>query len=108
MIGKLLRILLKPRRRHVNLTQPWEYIGHETYGQTYMTRVPAWVKKQVKHIRKTGPGSSLGELTYYLKGKRYRYKLDSVVRAGLFCTSAESDGSRQAKGLRTWVVMGSM
>lgn len=81
MIGRILRALgPKPKRRRLH--RNWELIGEKNYGNEDMGNVPPWVKKQIAHIYRHGPGSSLGLQTYYLKGKTYRYRLSFSGQGG--------------------------
>ena len=81
MLGRIFRAL-KPKPRKRRLHRTWELIGERSYGKGDMARVPPWVKEQVAHIYRHGPGSSLGLQTYYLKGKTYRYRLSFSVQGG--------------------------
>ena len=70
----------KPKTRENPHT--WVLVGTKNYGTSNFSKVPTWVRKQVSYIYQNGPGSSLGGLTYHLKGKRYRYKLDFSGQGG--------------------------
>ena len=60
----------------------WEVIGRKNHGSSNLTKVPDWVRQRIDYIYKHEGGSSLGELTYLLKGNRYRYKLEFSGQGG--------------------------
>ncbi len=80
-VYRILKGKAAPSKKTASHPQ-WEVIGRKNYGEVSFNKVPAWVQKQITHIYKHGPGSSLGELTYQLKGKRYRYKLEFAGQGG--------------------------
>ena len=81
MLGQLLKIL-RPKRRKNRPHRDWEFIGGKNYGAEDLTKVPPWVRKSIAHIYSHKGGSSLGEMTYYLKGKTYRYRLSFSGQGG--------------------------
>ena len=78
---KLVAAAASKPKSHEN-PNTWVLIGTKHYGTVNFSKVPAWVQKNISYIYQHGPGSSLGELTYYLKGKRYRYKLEFAGQGG--------------------------
>ena len=82
MLDRLLqRTKKKPTQRRRRPTG-WRQIGWKSYDEERFENVPQWVRKEIDRIYCDGPGTSLGEMTYHLKGKKYRYMLDFGGQGG--------------------------
>lgn len=89
MLNRLLRALdKKPDRRRKRERDRWELIGTmDEFGEGRSERVPPWVLKQVDRITTRYHESVSIESkfeNYYLKGKKYRYKLEFSYKAKPF------------------------
>ena len=74
MVLSLLRLLgssYKGRARHDN----WELIGQETHKGSSVDSVPNWVLHEVGRRARKHSSSMLGLQTFYMKGRRSRYKV---------------------------------
>ena len=54
----------------------WELIGTRVFGEDDFEDVPPWVRKQIGRICAKGLGATPDELTHFLKGRTFLYRLD--------------------------------
>ena len=80
--GQELAAAAAPKAKLHENPHTWVLVGTSSYGKSDFGKIPTWVRKKISYIYQHGPGSSLGGLTYYLKGNRYRYKLEFAGQGG--------------------------
>ena len=79
--GNELAAAATPRPRYTGTRIPGRWSGRAaTANQTSVRYRLGYGRRSATYQH--GPGSSLGGLTYYLKGKRYRYKLVFAGQGG--------------------------
>ena len=74
--AKLLTFFLESSGRNQLQPGEWELIGTRILGDEDFEDVPPWVRKQIDRICAKGLGTTPDELTHFLRGKTFLYRLD--------------------------------